>query len=285
AAGGESGGDHGRRARHRAADCPHLRAGRGARDDRRRRGRGRPGDRRRDRGGRRRGGVPPLRRDAPGRRAGTGGRRCGALRAARHPRQQRGDVAARDGDRAAAGRLGDRARLGSRRGVLRLQGRHTPAGRGGRGCDHHDLLRPRPPRRTALGGLRGGQGRADPPDEAGGLRLRPAGDPRQLHLPRPHPRREGRPGLRARPGLGPLQRGGLSAAPVWPDRGHRQRRALPGQRRGVVHHRPGAGGRRRTDGPVAGRPGLPHGGVRARDRHQRAHGGRRGRRRAAAGRV
>ena len=116
--------------------------------------------------------------------------------------------------------------------------------------------------------LLGVEGRRHQPHEERGHPVQPQGRPRQLHLPglRPHAndRQDGPPpdarGARADPHR---YAGEVAVQPGDHGRGDRGRRAVPQLRRGGVHHRGGAAGRRRLvdsfrmSGRLAGKRAVP----------------------------
>ncbi|CAA9358664.1 MAG: L-1-amino-2-propanol dehydrogenase [NADP+], partial [uncultured Nocardioidaceae bacterium] len=231
-----------------------------------------------------RGGLRPRRRRRPARRPDRGaaaGRGGGARPAGRRPGGDGGDRR-RDGGRLPApgrhrgGALRwHRRAVRQRRGVPRGAARRHDRGRPRRGPrvqrQGHGLLGAGLP--PGAGGERAGPCRADLVDHRADDRLpglvalrrqqgSAAGLPahgRDRARPAPHHDQRGAPGQRhergpGRDGRGVHRRHGgrHPAAPARHRRRHRARRAVPGQRRGRLHHRPDARRRRRPGAPRVG---------------------------------
>ena len=183
------------------------------------------------------------RRQAGGRAGLRGGDRAPA-RLGRHPGQQRrhqpvlrrpGRAGPAPGDQDHRGQPAGHAHLGSA-GLARVDAR-------ARRRDHQHHLGRRHAGRAGHRLLQRDQGGGDPPDPPAGLRDGPRGagqrDRARADQDRHGPRALGGPGDRAVPADPAAAPGG--------DRRHRQRRAVPGLRRGVLDHRAHARRGRRRD--------------------------------------
>ncbi len=242
-------GEPGRRSQHDVRGDRH-RAGRA--DRRPDAGRGRPGGRLPDPGGRC---APPGRGHRGSSRPRGGPAADGLRRRLRHLLEARGGRGAlgHEQPRREAGR-GHGVRLGLLRPGPHPDGRARPGHRRPRaaqGVGRHHRLHPRPPAHPGAGGDRGRPGRRH--RRRGGRWSRDdVGARRLARRRRPRRRRAHRPGRRHRPGTRPVRRAGPQPAGPRPDRA-----ALPRVRRQLRTIRAGAGRpgrrrpRRRRGGPRA----------------------------------